>query len=282
MNRNKAIGELQEFVKRIMKFADESKFNNFTLTDGTQITIKGNDLSVGVEAYLLDDNQNQMPLDPDTEYVLQDGRCFKVDGNNKIVEVTEPEDSEDDTESGDSETDNIETSKKKMDADGLPAGHGENGTGDEIKPEAKGDSDLATRVGALEKQLEDIINFLQKLNDSQQEVNEQMMHKIKRMGSDSGVVERAEKKSPKGFQSYNSAEVEKYSKEETTDSILSLMRSRSKPKETEVENKKFNFQNYLGDLNKEIAKTSGKSIKNDAPANKSTDSLIELMRNKKN
>jgi hypothetical protein len=285
MNRNKAIQELKTSWKKLVKFADESKFNNFVLTDGTQITVKGQDLEVGVEVYQLDENQNQTPLDPGT-YVLNDGRTFTVDATNKVTEVGAPDDSDATAESGDdSDNAEVETSKEKLATDNVPAGHGDaDQDGSDVEHDESKDGDLASRVEDIEKTLAEIVNFLQKIQDSQQEVNEQMMHKIRRIGAESGDI-AIKTLSKSGFESYKSEKVS--SIQENTESFLDKIRSikmkKDHPSTKEVKGN--SFKKMLQDADAQIktqtmAKVEVKALIGQ-PTNENTESFLTRIRSKK-
>lgn len=284
MNRNKAIQDLKETFKKLVKFADEAKFNNLVLEDGTQITIKGQDIAPGIEVSQLDDNQNPMPLNPGT-HVLQDGRSFTVDSDSKITDVSLPDDSEDEAASG-SDTDNVETSKQSLDSDGLPAGHdGDTSTGEDVKPDSQTDGDVSSRIEDLEKQMEEIINFLKQLQNSQQETNEQMMHKIKRIGSESDI--ETSNKPAKGYEGYNSDKGKIDSKEITNDflkKIRDIKMNKNISKSDKDIKKKNSLNKMLKDADTQIKKqtmsaSAKESIK---PTNAPTESLLDRIRNKKN
>ena len=282
MNRNKAIAELKSSWKKLVKFADESKFNNFVLTDGTQITVKGQDLEVGVEVYQLDENQNQAPLDPGT-YTLNDGRTFTVDASNKVTEVVAPDDSDATAESGD-ETDNAEVETSKMATDNVPAGHGDEAQdGSDVEHDESKDGDLASRVEDIEKTLAEIVNFLQKIQDSQQEVNEQMMHKIKRLGAESGDI-AIPTLAKNGFEAYKAEKTS--NTEENTESLLDKLRfGKNKKNPTSTEKKVHPLNKLLADADKQIKKQTMGAVENKAlagqPTNASTESFLTKLRTKK-
>lgn len=283
MNRKKAIEELKSSWKKLVKFADESKFNNFVLTDGTQVTVKGQDLEVGIEVYQLDENQNQMPLDPGT-YTLNDGRTFTVDATNKVTEVVAPDDSDATAESGD-ETDNAEVETSKMATDNVPAGHGDEGQdGSDVEHDESKDGDIASRVEDIEKTLAEIVNFLQKIQDSQQEVNEQMMHKIRRIGAESGDI-AVKTLSKTGFEAYKSEKVN--NTDTNTESFLDRIRDiKMKKNPAPTKAVKVNpLQKLLADADKQIkTQTMGKvEMKALAgqPTNASTESFLTKIRSKK-
>lgn len=272
MNRDKALKDLKETFKKLVKFADEAKFNNFVLEDGTQVTLKGQDLAVGLEIMQLDENQNQMPLNPGT-YTLQDGRSFTVDSTNKITEIGLPDDSEDEPGSGE-ETDNVETAKQSLDADGLPAGHGDGTDTSDVQPDTQTDGDLSSRIEDIEKTLAEIVNFLQQLQNSQQEVNEQMMHKIKRIGSESDIEPARPKRGYEGYKSEKTTDIQ-----EITNSFLSHIRDikmSKKPTKSEKATQKTNSLNKLiSAADKQIKAQTMTAVETKVEANKPTNAATE-------
>lgn len=279
MDRNKAIKELQLTFKKLLKFADEIKFNSLVLSDGTQITIKGDDIAVGVEVMQLDDQGNQTPLNPGT-YVLQDGRNFTVDETNKITEIGAPDDSGDEASSG-SDTDNVET--KKMDTDGLPSAHdGDPKTGEDVQPDTAVDGDMNSRMEDLEKQMAEVVNFLQQLQNSQQEVNEQMMHKIKRIGSE-GDIEPIKPK--KGYEGYKNIDP-KVQSEDITRNFLDKIRTIKMKKVVEKPVAKVNgFKKLLAEADSQIKKQTLAAVETKVesakPTNQKTESFLNKIRKNK-
>lgn len=179
MDNKEIMNKIKENLKSLIKFSSElkeSKFSNFDLTDGTKITSPSTELAVDVEVYAIDDKGNQTPLD-DGEYVLTDGRTITVKLN-KITAIAEsgakegekPEDKPADAP--------VEAEAQKME-DGLPEDHPA-----ESKDEPS--NDVESRLKDLEKQIEDILNIISKLGDSQTEVNEQMMHKLAKIADEPG------------------------------------------------------------------------------------------------
>jgi len=177
MNKADTLKKIKENLKSLMKFSNELKeegFGNFDLTDGTKITSPSADLEIGSEVYAIDDQGNQTPLD-DGEYVLTDGRTITLKGN-KIENISSgddemPEDDGDGDGDGDGE--------QEMSDTGMP---------DDQQAEAgdKAHNDIAARLSDLEKQIENILNILNKLGQSQGEVNEQMMNKINFLSNENG------------------------------------------------------------------------------------------------
>lgn len=282
--RDQAIQELKMSFKKILKFADEIKFNNLVLEDGTQITIEGQDIAVGIKVMQLDDQGNQTPLNEDT-YTLHDGRSFTVGSDGAITEVMGPDDSDDEATSGE-ETDNVETSK--MTKDGLPAGHdGDPKTGEDVTPDTQEDGDVGSRIEDLEKQVAEIVNFLQQLQNSQQEVNEQMMHKIKRIGSESDVEPII--KTSNGYEAYKS-DRKLDSKELTNNLLASLKKIKMskgdlKPATKEAPVKKNFLKEKLKEADEQIRKQEMKKEEEIAsakvPSNQRTLSLLDKIKMKK-
>lgn len=280
MNRNEAIKDLKEFFKKVKKFAEEVKFNNLTLSDGTQVTIKGQDIGVGVEVMQLDDNQNPTPLNPGT-YVLQDGRSFTVDETNKITEISTTEEDSDEPGSG-QETDNVENAKQKM--DGLPSSHdGDPATGEPVEPDTQKDGDMSSRIEDLEKQIEEIVNFLKQLQSSQSEVNEQMMWKIKKIGSEPGSKSTSSKQTT--YEGYSS-QVKPDGNQITNDfldKIRKIKMSKNEVAKT-ISNtpKKMDFKSLLREADNQIkSQTQKQDFSKEVASNQKTESLLEKIRAKK-
>ncbi len=212
MNREKAIQEIKSNLKKLFNFAKE-EFNTLKLEDGTQVTISTTDLEVGSELYIIDDSGNRTTLDDGT-YTLQDGRTFVI-ADNLVTEIEAVEEA-DDLETGGDETTGVETSKQKM--DGLPAGHAE-GQSEEEQPEAEPEqSDMAKRVDDLEHQIAEILNILNKMGDSQNDLNEQMMSRIKEIGEEPGDKPVIHKK--KGYESYSKNSAKEAKSQELFERLL--------------------------------------------------------------
>jgi hypothetical protein len=174
MNKNDTLKKIKENLKYLIKFSTELKeFSNFDLTDGTKITSPDSELAVGCEVYAIDDQNNQTPLN-DGDYVLTDGRTISV-ANNVITAISDSsEDPQDETES----PEEVDQEKQKM-SDGLP---------DDQPAEAAGadQSDIVARLTDLENKIEEILNIINKLGDTQGDVNEQMMSKIEEFSKSPG------------------------------------------------------------------------------------------------
>jgi hypothetical protein len=184
MNRNETIASIKESLKKLFSATEDVKCSSFVLSDGTKITSTASDLAIGVEVYAIDDMGNQTPMD-DGDYVLNDGRTITVEGN-KISNIAGETSTEDESPVSDASP-----KMEKMD-DGMAE-----------KP--SGEGDLATRVGDLESQIEEILNMLKSLTSSQTQANEQMMSKIKMVADEPG--DAAVKPTKKGYEEYNSKKV---------------------------------------------------------------------------
>jgi len=223
MNRNDKIREIKNNLKRLFTFTDDQKFNNFTLTDGTNITTSAADIEVGAEVYMLDEQGNQTPLD-NGDYVLNDGRTFTIQ-DNVVTEVKGPEEDGTDVESGDSDTDSVETSKQNMDANGLPEGHDKPADGEVPADDSQVDGDLAQRVSDLEKQLAEVLNILNKIGDSQNDINEQMMSaqkSLRQIGGEPG--DKPVKSVKRGYEVYNKEIATSRKKGENTSDLIDFMK----------------------------------------------------------
>lgn len=216
MNKENAIKQIRENLKRLLRFADE-KFGTLVLSDGTNISISSQELEIGAEVFMLDDLGNQTPCD-NGDYVLQDGRTFTVtDG--KISDIKQTEAGEEKPASGDTTTEKPET----MASEGLPEGH--EVAKEEEEPIAEEmDDQIGMRVGALEKSVAEILNILSKMGDSQNELNEQMMASIKKFGAEPG--DEPIKSVKKGFDIYGSKKA--VQTQEAFNELKQLMKQRRK------------------------------------------------------
>lgn len=175
-NRNETIRSIKESLKRL--FSSENNFSNFVLTDGTKITSTADELEIGVEIYVIDEEGNQTPLD-NGDYVLSDGRTITIT-DNKITNIA-----------GEASTEEENTVVEMN--DGLP---------EETTEEPTEEGDLAKRVGDLESQLTEILNLIKQMTEAQTKTQEQMMSKIKSIANEPG--EEPIKTSKKGYEGYNS------------------------------------------------------------------------------
>lgn len=166
MNKQESINKIKEQLKSLFKFASDLKKQNYTtltLTDGTNITTSGDDIAVDADVYQLDDQGNQTPLD-NGDYVLQDCRTFTV-VDNKVTVVSEAP-----TDGTQVETPDDGTKEgQKMTSDGLPEG--------QASPSTDG-TDVESRIATLENQIAEILNILDKIGGSQNEINDQMMSRV--------------------------------------------------------------------------------------------------------
>jgi hypothetical protein len=185
MDRKQALSKIKDTLKSLMAFSNEikgevegKKFGSFDLTDGTKITSPSTDLEVGSEVYAIDDNGNQTPLD-DGEYVLTDGRTITVKAN--MVDAIAGGSTEDPTQEqaeGAEQVAEGQQASVKME-DGLPQEH-------PAEADGAAHDDIQSRLTDIEKQVEDILNIINKLGTTQEEVNEQMMSKIENLSEING------------------------------------------------------------------------------------------------
>lgn len=163
MNRQEILDNIKQQFKKMMNFADSPSTTPFTTTDGKNIVVIGEDLSVGCEIYLLDDNNQQTPLD-NGDYTLTDGRKITVT-DNKVENIMAPNPAEQ-TESP------VEPAKMEM-GDGMP---------DEMPTENETENDgtnVEARLSALEQQIQEVLQMLagtmtqtEKMMNSQVEMSE--------------------------------------------------------------------------------------------------------------
>lgn len=210
-------------LKKLLRFGDISKFNNFVLKDGTQITTPADDIAEGVEVYQLDDQGNQTTLD-DGDYVLNDGRTFTIK-DNLVTTITVAEGDGTDVESdGDGEVDSVETSKEKMNTDGLPEGHDGKHQDPKDAPamDDQATGDISSRVEALEKQVAELINLINQLGSASNQANEQIMQTVKTGFSKLGYkpAEKSIKSQKAEFSNY-----EESSKESVSNDALARLRA---------------------------------------------------------
>lgn len=227
MNRNNSIREIKENLKKLLHFSTEQKFNNFTLTDGTNITTTSTDIEIGAEVYMLDEQGNQTPLD-NGDYVLQDGRTFTI-ADNVVTDIKAPEgDGQKPEQTGDSTTDAPKQEapvKEAMDANGLPEGHDPSVEG-ETPAEESSEGDLSARVADLEKQLAEVLNILSKMGDSQNDLNEQMMSAIKTFGSEPG--DKPVRNGKRGYEVYDKDKSYSKKKGENSLEVIEMMKNLKK------------------------------------------------------
>lgn len=204
MDKENIINEIKENLKKLFSFTQ--KFNNYTLTDGTNITSPAEELEIGVEVFGLDENGNQTPLN-DGEFVLQDGRTITLK-ENKIVdikgEVEQPEEEVSVTE------------EEQSMADSLPEVEVES---PEVEVEVG--SDMVKRVEALEKNIEEILSILSKMGEHQMKVNEDFDSKIEKFGAEPGG--EAIKANKKGYVPYEKDKVANQEKIESFNELKELM-----------------------------------------------------------
>lgn len=209
MKKENSIQEIKNTLSKLLKLSKEVKCGTLVLSDGTNVSISSEDLEIGAEVYMLDDLGNQTPCN-DGEYVLQDGRTFTcVSGKiSDIKGVTE-----DKPESGDVTTTVAET----MSTDTLPE------TEVEVEaPEANGD--LSKRIDDLEAKLSEILDLINKMGDGQNQLNEQMMSSIKKIGSEAG--DEPVKMGRKGYQEYSNTKTK--IKDEAFSELKEIMAQRRK------------------------------------------------------
>lgn len=230
MNRYDKIREIKNTLKHLLKFEDQA-FNNFTLEDGvTNITTSAKDIIIGAEVYMIDEQGNQTPLD-NGDYVLQDGRCFTI-ADNLVTDIKGPESDGTDVETGDNETDAVETSKQELDANGLPDGHDPSTEQTDVPKEGEEVAgDLGQRVEDLEKQLAEVLNILNKLGDGHNDLNEQMMsakRQLRQFGAEPG--DQPVKSGKRGYEVYNKDVSYSKKKSENTSELLQFMKLQNKNK----------------------------------------------------
>lgn len=205
MNRNETIKSIKESLKKLFS-AEEKKFSDYTLTDGTKITSPDYELSVGCEVYALDDLGNQTPLD-NGDYVLSDGRTITVVDNaiTSISDTTGKTESE--SPVSDASNANVEMN------DGLAEAPSE-------------ESDLATRVADLESQLEEILNMLKSMADGTAEAQSQMMSAVKKIADEPGA--EPIKTSKIGYEEYNSKRISSKKNMEEINELRALIADKNK------------------------------------------------------
>ena len=164
MTKNQILESLKLGFKRML-FAGET--SQVTTTDGKTIIAYGEDIMVGCEAYLLNSDNTQSPLE-NGDYMLQDGRTITVTDNN-ITEIKEPE-APAAIESPEINATNLsEYVKEDMPED---------------NKEEKLESETEARISALENTVEEMMKMLQDyLNESAEMKQEQvkMSEKIKKI-----------------------------------------------------------------------------------------------------
>ena len=172
MNKNEAINNIKETLKRLMKFdtnATLQKFEDLTTKDGTILNIEdGTELAPGVAVFKVDDQGNQTPCEDGT-YELEDGRTVVVTAGvvESVSDAVAPEDGAAESPVSDA---NVQPAAM---ADAVAAPEVESPAEDAGEPAGEAD-DLATRVDAIESQIAQILEILQGMSN----MNEQTMAKV--------------------------------------------------------------------------------------------------------
>jgi hypothetical protein len=211
MKKENSIQEIKNTLSKLLRLSKEVKCGTLILTDGTNVSISSEELEIGAEVYMLDDLGNQTPCN-DGDYVLQDGRTFTV-VSGKISEIKGI--TEDKPEDGDTTTTVAET----LTAD-LPEAEAE------IEDGAGVDGDLMKRVADLETKLSDVLDLISKLSNGQNEMNEQLMARIKKFGSEAG--DEPVKMGKKGYTEYSSENSTKKQKDDNFRELKELMAQKRK------------------------------------------------------
>ena len=211
MKKENSIQEIKNTLSKLLRLSKEVKCGTLILTDGTNVSISSEELEIGAEVYMLDDLGNQTPCN-DGDYVLQDGRTFTV-VEGKISEIKGI--TEDKPEDGDTTTAVAET----LTAD-LPEAEAETEDGAGV------DGDLMKRVADLETKLADVLDLISKMGAGQNEMNEQLMSKIKKFGSEAG--DEPVKMGKKGYTEYSSENSTKKQKDENFRELKELMAQKRK------------------------------------------------------
>lgn len=204
MNRNETIKSIKESLKKLFS-AEEKKFSDYTLTDGSKITCPETELSVGCEVYALDDMGNQTPLE-NGDYVLSDGRTITVE-NNAVTAISEQTSTESETPVSDANVANTAMADGMADT---PADQG----------------DLASRVADLEAQLEEILNLLKSMADGTAEAQSQMMSAVKKIADEPGA--EAIKPSKIGYENYNSKNISSKKNREEIEELRAMIAQKNK------------------------------------------------------
>lgn len=207
MTKENSITEIKLMLKKLLVFSKEIKMGTLVLSDGSNISISSEDLVKDAEVYQMDDLGNQTPC-IDGEYVLQDGRTFTV-VEGKVDEVKEV------VETNDTVTTVPETMEDMPEVEV-----------EVEKPEGETEGDLATEVADLKKKLDEVLSILNQMGTTQNDLNSQMMAKIKRIGSEAG--DDPVKVGKKGYTEYSDK-----TKEKKYDNFIEL-------KEMMAERKKIN------------------------------------------
>lgn len=151
---------LKELVS--MQFSE----SDFETTDGVKLIIKS--LEVGSEVFKLDESGNQMPLE-DGSYTLKSGEVIEV-MNGQISEIS--------TESEESSEGEVETEMAKTEA---TPNNSVAETENMPTEEGTANTDLESRIDALEQTINSILEIVQNLQnviDNQNSVTSQKMAAI--------------------------------------------------------------------------------------------------------
>jgi|ERR1035437_1598752 hypothetical protein len=172
MNKELAIKNIKDTLKRLMKFASEKKFTDIETADGTKLQVEdGTELAVGVAIYKLDDAGTQTPCE-DGSYDLKDGRTITVVGGlvDSISDAsTNPKDKAAESPKADAGAGTNPVAAAATPTTATPDAAPKDGATD-----ANDDADLISRVSAIEDQIAQILEILQGMSN----MNEQTMNKV--------------------------------------------------------------------------------------------------------
>ena len=171
MNKDIAIKNIKDSLKRLMKFSSEMKYQDLPLQDGTMLCIEdGADIEVGTPIYQSSTDGTTTPVE-DGSYQLSDGRTIVV-AKGLIESIADADPSQGDAEAASPESDaNVQSAKVSMDANQQAAPTGATNTED-------GNSE-DQRISNLEAQVAEILEVLQSLTNMQ----EQTMSKVETFAS---------------------------------------------------------------------------------------------------
>jgi hypothetical protein len=151
--RNQILDNIKAQFKKLM-FADTAS-TQVTTNDGKTFIILGQELAIGCEIYLLNQDNTQTPVD-NGDYNLSDGTVITVT-DNKISNITAP-DAAQATESPVSPAADTSTTPMAM-GNGMPDAMPD-GTDAEDPADVQTDMDTEARISALEQQIQEIMQML--------------------------------------------------------------------------------------------------------------------------
>ncbi len=178
MERKTLLSKIKEDLKNLFKFEVKA---DATLEDGTLLSTNGATLGMGVEVNKIDAEGNLTPLE-DGDYVLADGTKFSI-ANGAITAFG-------DTTSTDTTAADTTAPATEPDSEA---------PGEVDTPEETGTdiADLTDRVTALEDQVGQLMEVIQKLMDNSNSMMKRVEKHLKEPGAEAATFSKNVKKNEK-------------------------------------------------------------------------------------